>query len=185
MSAKRAYLPLSELGTGILNMHKESRLVIEGAHFPRYSLRGCVQEIMPAQKSHAFKRTINGELVHLKENMDQKYISKISCTDESFPGISHLCQGNIVHIHSIISFSQPLVNGRCLLSRPPVLESIVVKDRSGKSITFDREESVLSVNAEEGTVSYRPILTMCITHFAYRFDEWENKAGWCIELEEV
>ena len=166
-------------------MHKESLLMIEGAHFPTFSLRGCIQEIMPIQKSYPFTRTVNGDLIYLGKENDQKYISKISCTDESIPGISHLCQGDIVNIHSIISFSQPLLEGNCVLSRLPVPGSIVAKDKNGDKIAFEITDKDLSTTSEEGSVCYRPFLTMRITNFSYRFDEWENKAGWCIELEEV
>lgn len=164
----------------------ESLLVMEGIHFPSFSIRGCVQELAPLQKSNLFKRTINGDLVYLGEGMDQKYISKITCADEVLPEMAHLWQGNIVKVHCITPLAQPINHGVCTLSKQVVPGSLVVKDREGSSLEYTTEGGeVLSIYQRPGVVSYRPLLTMAITHFSYRFDEWGGKVGWHIELEEV
>ena len=164
----------------------ETALTIEGMNFPQFSARGCVQELTPVVRKELFRRTINHELIYLGKEGEEKYISKITCQDQGIPEMAHLWRGSIVKVGCLATLSQPLKAGEATLAKPYVLGSLDVLDKDGEILEYAcRNGKVETMQKVDGIVRFRPILTMAITNFSYRYDEWGGKVGWQIELEEV
>jgi hypothetical protein len=172
----------------------ETELVISGAGFPPLSARGCVQELIPVSLGH-FKRTVNGDLV-LLGSPEKKYKSTISCDDKTVIATDKLAIGDSVEVSCIQRLWQKCPGAQgdpervVTLDRLPVDGSIYALDEKhrpvpmtpldGKTVRVDPMD-----NTQSCFVSYRPRLTMRLTRYRLKTDEWGVKTGWEMELEEA
>lgn len=163
----------------------ETELVISRSGLPPLSARGCIQELVPLAMGQ-FRRTINGDLVFLGTN-GKKYKSTISCEDKTVVATDGLAIGTIVEVSCIQRLWQQCNGGKVFLDRMPAERSIHVIDQKHNPVSivcYDGRE--LTIGTEQPCfVSYRPLLTMRITRYVLKTDEWGVKTGWQMELEEV
>jgi hypothetical protein len=128
---------------------------------PFYSARGLTQTLEYIQQAADLKRDINGNLVNLSLTQFQKYKSKVTCKDQRTPSIDGIWPGQVIVVSCAKELAYPVGGSP---------QRAVV---SGSSYT------------EQGTVFYRPQLTMMVVAYNDSFDEWAGDVHWELELEEV
>lgn len=164
----------------------ETLLKIKGVGFPTFSARGCQQDLALIHDPQLFRRTINGELLFLGDDGDDKYTSSLTCQDKDIPAISHLPRGAVVEVQCIQYLTQPLEQGKAQCIRPWVEGSLTCYNSKGKKAEFKVGKNCLVQSSlQEGFVRFRPLLKMRILNFRFKIDEWGAKVGWQLELEEV
>lgn len=166
----------------------ETELWISGVHFPRFSARGCTQELWPIMDERLFQRTINGRLLFLGRESDVKYRTTITCHDYAFPVMGHMSKGSMVDVGCLQPISQPIVEEWTRLCRPCIEGSMAVFTKDHTEAVFDTtiEDCGVVIKSKEGAyVRFRPILCMRVLDFRFTHHEWGDKNGWSISLEEV
>lgn len=164
----------------------ETNLKISGVDFPAFSCRDAVQTLIPIAWGE-FRRTVNGELVHLGLEGVQKYRSVIHCEDETLPPFNQNWVGETVVVHCLAFLQEThTVNAEheIQLKRPPVMGSIECEHDI--SLADNNKVTILSV--PEGTsitLRYRPIIQAKIVDFGCKDFEWDNKVSWTVTLEEI
>ena len=190
----------------------QTQLVINRGGFPPFSARGCKQTLQPRINGE-LRRTINGDLFYTGQKQPRKYVSTITCHDETSPALEGLWRGESVMVQCIQRLSQevevPFAEKQVTvtLERSAVAGSIDVMNQVGQDLKFtvkDRRTLDISMTAIPGTgddeaaqelriaempmcifISYRPILKMHITKFQLHTDEWQQKCTWRLDLEEA
>ncbi|TCN30348.1 hypothetical protein [Sinorhizobium americanum] len=143
-------------------MANETLLVLTGIGVAPYSARGLEQTLQPINGAGQLRRTINGTLVDLSETQLQKFTSTITGSDQLAPALNGIWPGKQVTVDCIAELCYPTATGSP--DRPVVGGSSRV----------------------EGTMTYyRPQLTMLVTDWQTREDEWGKQVGWSLQLEEV
>ena len=74
------------------------------------------------------------------------------------------------------------------LIRPAVSGSIRVIDNLGQNVphSISGNRILLKKSSPQKTfVSFRPWLTMLVTNFSMKTNEWEMESGWKLESEEI
>jgi hypothetical protein len=170
---------------------KETSLTFSIGGFPPFSARGC-QQILRPLKTGELKRTIDGRLIYLGTEHHHKYQSTIYCNDKRSFAHEGFWRGAEVKIGCIQRFWQKYRKTNSLrtllLERLPVPESVFVIDTGGKQIAIEMIEGRIVKIKEEPVqdevyfASYRPELTMVVTDFFLRTDEWGMECGWQLEL---
>lgn len=142
-------------------MADETLLVLAGVGVPPYSARGLEQTLVPIDQAISLARTVNGELVDLSSSAFRKYRSTINGNDQQVPAVDGVWPGAQVTVDCIVELAYPTGG---------VAQRTVVpgSSRTANGFTF-----------------YRPRLTMLVTGFDVRLDEWDAVVGWSMDLEEV
>ncbi len=165
----------------------ETELWLSGVGFPRFSARGCVQELYPivAQKD-IFQRTVNGDLVYLGGESDVKYGTTIKCQDKNIPAFAHLWRGSLIEVGCLQSLIQTCESLKTTLGRPFIKGSLRVFNAAYEGVKdYILNGQEVTVVSSGGYVSYRPILSMRLTDFTLTHNEWGSKVGWSLTLEEA
>jgi len=135
-------------------------LVITGMNFPPYSYRGVVQTLQPITEISQLRRTVNGALTDISNDLFRKYASQITANDQETPEFQW--PGPTCVVDCIAELGYKTIGGSA--GRPVVSGS----SRVVGAFTF-----------------YRPQLTMKIANFSLNHDEWGRQIGWSLDLEEV
>lgn len=136
-------------------------LELTGIGIPYYSARGLHQTLTSIKEASDTERDINGALVNLANPQFEKYMSKITCTDQTAPRMDGIWPGAEVTVSCCAELVYPVGNS-------PQREEV-----SGSSYTLN------------GFVFYRPILIMMVMGISNSFDEWGAENQWSIDLEEI
>jgi hypothetical protein len=163
----------------------ETELIIEGCGFPPLSARGCRQELTIVEQG-AFRRTVNGDLAYVGPKT-HKYKSVIRCEDKiTLVNEGVLMRGAVVRIGCLQRLWQQGSKGIMTLEREAVDGSITCIDhlQNQQPVRIIDAKSV-EVFGDNAFVSYRPWLLMRVVALKLHTDEWDLKAGWSLELEEV
>ncbi|MEJ6845079.1 hypothetical protein V3589_02500 [Sinorhizobium fredii] len=143
-------------------MANETLLVLTGIGVAPYSARGLEQTLQPINGAGQLRRTINGTLIDLSESQLRKFTSTISGSDQLSPALNGVWPGETVTVDCIVELCYPTSGGSP--DRPVV---------SGSS------------RLEGAMTYYRPQLSMRVTDWQIREDEWGREVGWTLQLEEV
>lgn len=137
-------------------------LAIAGVDIPPYSARGITQTLQPIAAAASMRRTINGVLRNLGQPQFRKYTSEISCTDQQHPALDGVWPGKEVTVDCVCELSYKTAGGS------PERAAVPGSSRVDGAFTF-----------------YRPRLSMLVTGYNVRTDEWGAAVGWSLALEEV
>lgn len=171
----------------------QTELTLSLGGFPPLSARGCVQDLRPVAQG-AFRRTINGDLLFVGVGRDHKYRSTIRCSDQAplatMPVGAEVTVGCIQQLcQKVSSKGEPTT---VLLERTPREHSLMIIDDQRQMFTdfvLDPKdnETVLRLgpHSRDLYVFYHPLLRMRLVSFTLTTDEWQNKTGWTLELEEI
>ncbi len=164
----------------------ESDLIFSVGGLPPLSARGCIQELTPLALGQ-LRRTVNGKLVYIGADHQQKYYSVITCQDKTPFAHEGLWRGSLIKVGCIQRLWQKVKGETVTLERDPIVGSIVAIDQAQKPIDILAiEERTLTLSSVENVyISYRPWLEMRVVTFLINTDEWGVKAGWKLETEEV
>ena len=172
----------------------ETHLEVTGIGFPKWSARGVKQTLEPIGGGEP-RRTINGELLDTPSLCAGKYRTLLSGTDKNMPAFAHLRKGLQVEVSCVMKWWEPLVKGKCTLSRKPVNNSVTLLDTTLKPIFVPiqinkSEVSVPSLIDEKEVgdgrwILYRPVLMMRVISWEMQTNERELSTSWRITLEEV
>ncbi|MBB2698967.1 UNVERIFIED_ORG: hypothetical protein GGI66_003644 [Rhizobium esperanzae] len=143
-------------------MANETVLVLTGIGVAPYSARGLEQSLQPIDGAGQLRRTINGALVDLSETQLRKFTSTISGSDQLSPAVNGIWPGKVVTVDCIAELCYPTSGG--------------APDRSVVSG---------SSRVEGAMTYYRPQLTMMVTDWQIKRDEYQAQVSWTLELEEV
>ncbi|MBZ7921665.1 hypothetical protein LAC81_07705 [Ensifer adhaerens] len=143
-------------------MANETVLVMAGIGVAPYSARGLEQTLQPISGAGQLRRTINGTLVDLSESQMRKFTSTISGSDQLSPALNGIWPGQAVTVDCIAELCYPTSGGSP--DRPVV---------SG------------SPRVEGAMTYYRPQLSMMVTDWQLREDEYGRQVSWTLQLEEV
>ncbi len=138
-------------------------LALSGVGVPTYSARGVTQTLEPIAAAGQQRRTINGTLVNMGDELFWKYRSTISCTDQRPPACDGVWQGQVVTVDCV---------------------SELAYNSSVSGATPQRSAVSGSTYVEGDFTFYRPQLTMQVTGFSISTDEWARIISWTMELEE-
>ena len=167
----------------------ETNLILGISGLPPESARNCVQELSPIANGE-FKKSVNGELMFIETSERRKYKSVISCSDVNTPIIDKLWIGSQINVGCIQNLWQVIFPGetKIKLIRPAVARSVSALNNFGEKIPFKLEDNELILYQESNEkifVCFRPWLTMLITNFSLKTNEWDMEGGWKLELEEI
>lgn len=137
-----------------------SVLVITGIGLPTWAVRGATQTLTPIAAAANMRRTVNGDLVDLSDEVFRKYASTITCTDQAAPSLDGIWPGALVTVDCIAELSYA----------------------AGPA---QRDAVAGSVRVDGGTTFYRPSLEMMVTGYQVDHDEYNAAVGWTLTLEEV
>ncbi|MBX9757205.1 MAG: hypothetical protein K2Y29_00400 [Beijerinckiaceae bacterium] len=143
-------------------MAETTLLAISGIDIPPYAARGLTQSLEPIGAAASMRRTVNGDLRNLGQTQFRKYASEISCSDIQHPALDGVWQGQQVVVDCVCELSYLTAGGS------PERTAVPGSSRVEGDYTF-----------------YRPRLTMLVTGFQTRFDEYGAVADWSLSLEEV
>lgn len=183
----------------------QTELTLSLGGLPPLSARGCIQDLRPVAQG-AFRRTINGDLLFVGVDRQHKYRSTIRCSDQA--PLATMPVGAEVMVGCVQQLCQKIPAHKseiCVpLERCPRPGSIlIVDDRRHRFSAFNVEitqpeepRSEATQNPKETVlrlapfphdlyVFYHPLLRMRLTSFTLTTDEWNNKAGWTLEFEEI
>lgn len=135
-------------------MPTTSVLNISGVGLPDYSVRGATQTLAPIDAAKNYRRTVNGRLEDVSDQVFRQYRSTITCTDQAPPEFAGLWPGSRVTVDCITE-----------LAGTPNRETVATRTVDG--FTF-----------------WRPRLVMVVTNFEVQTDEYGAEVGWTMELEE-
>jgi hypothetical protein len=150
----------------------ESELLIEGIHFPKFSCREIKQTFKPIVQGE-LRRTVNGDLCYVGASLHHKYHSTLRCQDRFLPSFQQAWVGAEVRVFCVSSLWERVnmvTDSAPALSRPAVANSVTIQP---------------DPDGTRALVCYRPILRMRITGFEFVDGEWEEGAGWRLDLEEI
>lgn len=166
----------------------ESELILDRGGFPPLSARGCTQHLIPIGTG-ILRRTINGTLVYAGNTLAHKYRSVISCEDKASLALEGLWRGSEVRVGCIQHLWRQSTDKEVLLERDPVEGSVFAATSIRENVEIQnitgRKVALVKGGLEKVFVAYRPWLEMRVTSFTLMTDEWNLKAGWRLELEEV
>ncbi len=156
---------------------------------PQERARNCVQELTPIANGN-FKKSVNGNLLFLETSQRQKYRSVIFCSDSQSPIIDKIWIGSQINVGCIQSLWQIIRPGETILDliRPAVSDSIHVINTLGENVmhSISGNRILLKKSSPQKTfVSFRPWLTMLVTNFSMKTNEWKMESGWELESEEI
>ncbi|MGR9441697.1 hypothetical protein [Rhizobium leguminosarum] len=143
-------------------MANETVLVLTGIGVAPYSARGLEQSLQPIDGAGQLRRTINGTLVDLSETQLRKLTSTISGTDQLAPAVNGVWPGKVVTVDCIAELCYPTSGG-----------------------SPDRSVVSGSSRIEGAMTYYRPQLTMMVTDWQLKRDEYGAQVSWTLEIEEV
>ena len=141
----------------------DTLLTITGFGALLYQARGLTQSLEVIKAANSQERDIEGALIDISGKQFRKYVSVVTCTDQTAPPIDNLFPGMRVTVECAC----PL----CYLTGNP--GSPARPEVSGSSYV------------EGDYTFYRPVLTMLIRDVKLSFDEWKADIQWQIFLEEV
>ena len=146
-----------------VSLSNDTLLQISGLGTMLYQARGLTQtlEVIGAAKQQ--ERTINGVLKDISNPQFRKYISKVSCTDNTAPPLDNVWPGMTVTVHCAAELCYVTGN-----PGSPARPEVSGSSRTDGSFTF-----------------YRPIMEMLVVNVTQHLDEWKAAIGWDLELEEV
>ena len=162
------------------------------SYIPFGSARECSQTLeLVSLNPHGLRRTIEGTLVEIEKPV-LKYRSVIRCEDENCVSLEGVAQYSILIVECIQRLVTPFIekNEPIKLERTPVKGSLFLHKPDGEIVLYKQEgqeegEVIEFRSSEEGFLSYRPLLQMCLFDFQLKTDEWGCTVGWKMELEEV
>lgn len=166
-----------------------NEIILGIAGLPQERARNCVQELLPIANGN-FKKSVNGNLLFVETSKRQKYRSVISCSDSLSPIIDKIWIGSQINVGCIQNLWQIIRPGETILDliRPAVSESIHVVNNLGQTVHYSvsGKRILLKKSSDQKTfVSFRPWLTMLVTNFSMKTNEWEMESGWKLESEEI
>jgi len=167
----------------------ETLLTLTVGGLPPLCARGCEQVLKPITLGQMV-RTINGELVHTGPSI-LKYQSLIQAKDKTVLACNGLYPGVIVRVGCIQPLWEKIVSPQKphLLSREPVEGSLIVIDESQTALSFYYRDGHVILDEKPKTGSaylcYRPYLTMRVTDFLIKTNEWTFESSWELNLEEI
>lgn len=127
-----------------------------------YAARGLTCELKQINSNaQNIRRTVIGTLVNLTPPWFQQYAMTITCSDTEVPTLDDTWRGEVCEVWSPAELNYPDTG---TAHRPMV---------SG------------SMRQEGHIIFYRPILYMMLMDFDAKFDEYQGKWTWRIDLEEV
>lgn len=137
-------------------------LVLSGIGVPPYSARGIEQTYEPIDQAADLERTVNGTLINLSDGTFDKLRSTITCDDQQAPALNGVWPGQTVTVDCVADLGYPTASGS------PAYTVVPGSSYADGDFTF-----------------YRPRITMKVTGFSVKRDEWGAACGWTLELEEV
>jgi len=143
-------------------MANETLLVLSGIGVAPYSARGLEQTLQPIDAAAQLRRTINGALRNLSETQLRKYTTTISGSDQLSPAVNGIWPGKTVTVDCIAELCYPTASG-----------------------SPDRSVVSGSSRVEGAMTYYRPQLSMMVTEWQLREDEYGRQVSWSLQLEEV
>ena len=166
-----------------------NEIILGISGLPQEQARNCVQELMPIANGN-FKKSINGNLLFLETSKRQKYRSIIFCSDSQSPIIDKIWIGSQINVGCIQNLWQIIHPGETIsdLIRPAVYNSIRVIDNLGQNVPYSISGNRIHLkrpSTQKIFVSFRPWLTMLVTNFSMKTNEWEMESGWKLESEEI
>ncbi|MEI8321274.1 MAG: hypothetical protein WCG05_04635 [Alphaproteobacteria bacterium] len=137
----------------------------------------------------ALRRTVNGKLVCTGTGL-QKYKSVIQGEGQIPVGFEKLERGQQVTVHCLQRLWQEVVAEEVLLSRPAVEGSVFAMTERKEVVPLEqikRRKFRLEEGIPEGKIllSYRPLLEMRLTKISSEGEEWGDKRGWRLSLDEI
>lgn len=174
----------------------QTNLVINRGGFPPFSARGCQQTLQPLNTGE-LRRTVNGELLYTGRKGHHKYASIIECQDEASLALEGIWRGEPLHVQCIQRLWQEVIIGEdrdtlsVELERKPVQDSVVVLHNGGMELpVLVTGERVLEIQhafrlEDRIYINYRPHLHMRVTDFTLVTNEWHQRCGWRLQLEEI
>ena len=156
---------------------------------PQERAKKCVQELFPIANGE-FKKSINGNLLFVETSDRQTYRSVISCGDLFSPIIDKIWIGTQINVGCIQNLWQVIYPGETEvdLIRPAVADSISVIDHVGQNVSYSVVGNRIELKKSSDQkifVSFRPWLTMIVTNFSMKTNEWAMECGWRLESEEI
>ncbi len=127
-----------------------------------FQARGLTQTLEVIQAAMQQERDAYGELLDLSNPAFRKYQSRITCTDVRVPPFDALWPGMVVDVGCAAFLCYPVGN-----PGSPAREEV-----SGSSFVAN------------GSVFYRPLLTMMITAISWQREEWKANQPWTFSLAE-
>ena len=166
-----------------------NEIILGIAGLPQERAKNCVQELFPVVNGE-FKKSINGNLIFVETFNRQRYRSIISCSDLNSPIINKIWIGTEINVGCIQNLCQVIHPGETVLDlvRPAVSNSIRVTNCLGQSVlhsVLGNQILLQKPNDQKIFVSFRPWLTMLVTNFSMKTNEWKMESGWTLELEEI
>lgn len=137
-------------------------LRLAGVGVPPYSARGVTQTLAPIDEANDLRRAIDGSLMDLSYAPFRKFKSTISCDDMDSPAVNGAWPGQVVTVECVTELAS-----------------------AEYDMNFDRPAVEGSIRQSGEFYFYRPILTMMITNYEIKTDEYGAAVGWSMELEEV
>jgi|GEM_PF-3350547 len=168
----------------------QTKLKISHVGFPPFSTGNCSQTLMPL-KPQKIWRTINGEALETIAGREKRYKTFISGYDTNPPSFGAISPGSRVLIECIqYLWVQMDADGRAVLEKMPVEESVVAIDNSSNLYELTREDSkVFAIKDKKTTdpvfVRYSPCLEMIINNLTVENEEWGKGYTWKLEAEEI
>ncbi len=166
-----------------------NEIILGISGLPQERAKNCVQELFPVANGE-FKKSINGNLLFVETSDRQKYRSVILCRDLFSPIIDRVWIGTQINVGCIQNLWQVIYPGEISvdLIRPAVADSINVVNHLGQSVPFFVSENRITLKElsdQKVFVNFCPWLTMMVTNFSMKTNEWEMECGWKLESEEI
>lgn len=167
----------------------ESVLTLSLGGFPPLSARGCEQILRPIQLGK-MQRTVNGELVHLGIQ-ELKYQSVVKAKDRTVLACNGLYPGVLVEVGCLQPIWEKINNPKKkhFLMREPIEGSLCILDDDQDPVAFTYQNGYVvisdSIKNHDIFVCYRPKLTMRVTDFIIKTNEWSFESSWELFLEEI
>lgn len=168
----------------------ETDLILESLghpiFFPPFSARDCVQSLTPIPQEN-LRRTLNGELICLKNQGYRKFQSTITCKDKVPPAFEGLWIGTRLKVGCIQSLTHPVLPGNPYAQMERDAVTCHLHDLSGKEYPLKKSETLLvSIPSDfpGGFITYRPWLKMIVKNYHLETDEWNLSVEWKLDLEE-
>ena len=111
----------------------------------------------------------------------------IKCSDKASIAFDSLWHGSQVKVGCIQRLWQKLAGKQTVLSRDPVLGSVIAQDADLNTIEIKDikgRQVNLAQTLNDGFVSYCPWLDMRVVDVSFETDEWGMKVSWQLVLEE-
>ena len=166
-----------------------NEIILGISGLPQERAKNCVQELIPIANGE-LKKSINGDLLFIETSSRQTYRSVISCCDLFSPIIDKVWIGTQLNVGCIQNLWQAIYPGETAIDlvRPAVAGSINVVNCLGQRVPFSVSENRITLKKSSDQkifVSFRPWLTMIVTNFSMKTNEWEMECGWRLESDEI